>query len=114
MTIAAQRLPTADCHYLIDGRDVPPGLAGKGNAMIKGDARSLSIAAASIIAKVVRDRMMVKADKLFPGYGFASHKGYGSAKHRHAIAALGPCPLHRFSFEPVKSMPQSTVQKRRP
>lgn len=66
--------------------------------IIKGDAKSVSIAAASIIAKVTRDRMMVQYDELFPGYGFASNKGYGSAKHIEALKANGPCVLHRRSF----------------
>jgi len=66
--------------------------------IIKGDAKSLSIASASILAKVTRDRIMVEYDKLFPEYGFAGHKGYGSAEHIKAIKAYGPCPIHRRSF----------------
>lgn len=66
--------------------------------IIKGDAKSASIAAASIIAKVTRDHMMCDYDKLYPGYGFASNKGYGSAEHMDAIRKLGPCPIHRRSF----------------
>jgi len=66
--------------------------------IIKGDAKSVSIAAASIIAKVTRDRMMVQYEELFPGYGFASNKGYGSAKHIEALKAEGPCTIHRRSF----------------
>jgi ribonuclease HII len=68
----------------------------------KGDSRSLSIAAASIIAKVTRDRLMVEYDALYPGYGFASHKGYAAASHLAAIAKLGPSPIHRKSFSGVK------------
>ena len=68
----------------------------------KGDSLSLSIAAASIIAKVTRDRMMVEYDALYPGYGFAGHKGYGAASHLAAIARLGPSPIHRKSFRGVK------------
>jgi ribonuclease HII len=68
----------------------------------KGDSLSLSIAAASIIAKVTRDRMMVEYDALYPGYGFANHKGYGAASHLAAIAKLGPSPIHRKSFSGVK------------
>ncbi len=66
--------------------------------IIKGDAKSISIGAASIMAKVTRDRLMVKYDEVFPGYGFASNKGYGSAAHIEAIKKLGPCPIHRRSF----------------
>lgn len=68
----------------------------------KGDSLSLSIAAASIIAKVTRDRMMVEMDAEYPGYGFAAHKGYGSAAHLEAIRRLGPCPIHRLTFGGVK------------
>lgn len=67
-------------------------------SIIKGDARSISIAAASIIAKVTRDRLMVEYDKVFPGYGFAKNKGYGSKEHMDAIRTLGPCMIHRRSF----------------
>ena len=66
--------------------------------IIKGDAKSISIGAASIIAKVTRDRLMVKYEEVFPGYGFASNKGYGSAAHIAALKELGPCPIHRASF----------------
>ena len=66
--------------------------------IIKGDAKSVSIAAASIIAKVYRDRLMVQYDEIFPGYGFAGNKGYGSAEHMRAIRELGPTPIHRRSF----------------
>jgi ribonuclease HII len=67
--------------------------------VIDGDALSLSIAAASIVAKVARDRMMDRADAYFPGYGFSSHAGYGTLAHRKALTRLGPCPLHRRSFK---------------
>jgi ribonuclease HII len=70
----------------------------------KGDARVLSIAAASIVAKVSRDRMMVELDGRLPGYGFGRHKGYGTAQHQAALAALGPSPLHRLSFAPVRGL----------
>ncbi len=66
--------------------------------IVKGDAKSVSIAAASILAKVTRDHMMVQYEELFPGYGFAKHKGYGTAAHIQAIRELGPCPIHRRSF----------------
>lgn len=71
--------------------------------IIGGDGKSQSIAAASIIAKETRDRIMLELDAKWPHYGFAQHKGYGTAQHLEAIAAHGPCDIHRFSFEPVKS-----------
>lgn len=73
-------------------------------SIIKGDAKSASIAAASIIAKVERDRLMDAYDKLYPAYGFAQHKGYGTAQHMNAIKKYGPCPIHRRTFEPMRSL----------
>ena len=73
-------------------------------SIIKGDAKSASIAAASIIAKVTRDRLMDEYDQKYPEYGFASHKGYGTAQHIEALKKHGPCPIHRMSFEPIKSL----------
>lgn len=96
-------LPVRAGYALIDGRDIPPALTCPGRALVKGDARSLSIAAASIVAKVMRDRMMMRAAILYPVYGFDSHKGYGSAKHLAAIREHGPCPLHRMSFRPLRA-----------
>lgn len=78
-------------------------------SIIKGDAKSASIAAASIIAKVTRDRMMMKYDVEYPQYGFAQHKGYGTAQHIKALETYGPCPIHRRSFEPVRSMVGSDI-----
>ena len=75
-----------------------PGMDIMQVPIIKGDAKSVSIAAASILAKVTRDHMMVEYDQLFPDYGFAKHKGYGTAAHVQAIQELGPCPIHRRSF----------------
>ncbi|MBP5673666.1 MAG: ribonuclease HII [Victivallales bacterium] len=69
--------------------------------IVKGDARSASIAAASILAKTHRDHLMMELDKLYPGYGFAKHKGYGTAQHLEALRELGPCPEHRRTFGPV-------------
>jgi ribonuclease HII len=95
-------LTTSPAIILADGRDVPSGIACPGRAVIKGDARSVSIAAASIVAKVMRDRMMEQAGELFPHYGFAGHAGYGTAAHRRAIEQHGACPLHRMSFRPLR------------
>ncbi len=75
-----------------------PGVAIRQVPIIKGDAKSVSIAAASIIAKVTRDRLMVEYDSIYPGYGFAKNKGYGTAEHIAAIKEMGPCPIHRRSF----------------
>jgi len=90
-------------HALIDGRDVPPGLSCPGSALVKGDQRSISIAAASIVAKVTRDRMMDRAGAVHPAYGFEVHAGYGTLKHRNAIETAGPVPgIHRYTFAPIK------------
>ncbi len=88
---------------LVDAMPLP-GLGIAHASLIGGDSRSLSIAAASIIAKVTRDRIMVDYDARYPQYGFAGHKGYLTQRHRDAIAMYGPCPIHRRSFEPVRSM----------
>jgi ribonuclease HII len=102
MRRALLALPVKAGYALIDGRDVPAGLTCPGRALVKGDARSLSIAAASIVAKVMRDRMMMRATTFYPAYGFERHMGYGSAKHLAAIREHGPCPLHRMSFRPLR------------
>lgn len=98
MRRAVRALPLAPDHLLIDGRDVPPGLPCPARALVKGDSLSLSIAAASIVAKVTRDRLMIRLDASHPDYGFAIHKGYPTAAHRAALARLGPTPFHRWSF----------------
>lgn len=88
---------------LVDGRDIPPGLPCGAEAWIKGDQRSLSIAAASIVAKVLRDRMMVEAGKVYPAYGFEKHAGYATLVHRRALQEQGPVlKLHRYSFAPIR------------
>lgn len=71
-------------------------------AIVRGDAHSLSIAAASIVAKVSRDKLMRAADALFPGYGFRENKGYGTESHRRALHAMGPCAFHRLSYQPLR------------
>ena len=95
MRIAAGKVP-ADC-FLIDAV-TNLGLKGREIPIIKGDATSYSIAAASIIAKVTRDRQMAEADRLYPEYGFARNKGYGTKEHIEALKKYGPCPIHRRSF----------------
>ena len=100
MKRAVLNLKTQPTYALVDGNRAPP-LPCKVQTIIKGDSLSLSIAAASIIAKVTRDRMMIEMDTQFPGYGFALHKGYGTAKHAAALAQLGPCAEHRKSFKPI-------------
>ena len=95
-----QILPSPDC-VLIDGLPVRDFPCPHQQALVQGDSRSVSIAAASIVAKVARDRLMCAYDLVYPEYGFAGHKGYGSAKHLAALRLHGPCPLHRRSFSPV-------------
>lgn len=87
-------------YILVDGLPVPD-LPAPSQAIVKGDAKSVSISAASIVAKVTRDRIMIEYDKKYPQYGFASHKGYGSRAHMEALKKYGPCPCHRRSFAPV-------------
>ncbi len=101
MRHAIRLLGTSTAHALVDGRFVPH-LGVPQTALVRGDSRSYSIAAASVLAKVTRDREMLEADRLWPGYGFARHKGYGTADHLAAMARLGPCPLHRRSFAPLR------------
>ncbi len=104
MTIAIHGLAVQPDAVLVDGKDVPEKLTGLGTALVKGDSRSLSIAAASIVAKVVRDRIMEQAATAYPVYGFEKHKGYGSRAHLDAILTHGPCRLHRRSFAPMRNM----------
>ncbi|MBI5169445.1 MAG: ribonuclease HII [Candidatus Eisenbacteria bacterium] len=89
---------------LVDGKDTAPGLTCEQRAVVDGDATCLSIAAASILAKVVRDRIMTRLDRVWPVYGFAKHKGYGSPEHMAAIREHGPCPAHRMSFAPMNAL----------
>lgn len=89
---------------LVDGIDEIPGVMCPQKAVVDGDARMLSIAAASVLAKVVRDRIMERLDRVWPGYGFAQHKGYATPEHLHALRRLGPCKLHRFTFGSVAVM----------
>ncbi len=86
---------------LVDGNDEIPGLTMRQHALVDGDARMISIAAASILAKVVRDRIMERLDRVWPVYGFARHKGYATPEHLAALGRFGPCALHRYTFSPV-------------
>ena len=97
MRLAVEQLGKVD-FILVDGRPYPS------RAMVGGDGRSASIAAASIVAKVYRDRLMEEYETRYPGYGFAGHKGYGTAEHLEALRRLGPCPEHRRSFRPVREI----------
>lgn len=100
MLRAVKGLPVEPRHILVDG--LPVRLLGERHtALVKGDGISLSIAAASIIAKVKRDRIMMDLSEKYPQYGFARHKGYGTAEHLESLARYGPCPAHRRSFAPV-------------
>ncbi len=85
---------------LIDGLPVK-GIPYPTESLVKGDSLSLSISAASVLAKVARDHLMVEADKKWPGYGFGRHKGYGTKAHMEALRTLGPCPIHRKGFAPI-------------
>lgn len=98
LTIAISQLEIKPQHILVDALHGINTLQIPYTSIIKGDATSYSIAASSIIAKVTRDRIMYEWDKVYPQYGFAKHKGYGTASHIQAIKEYGPCPLHRKSF----------------
>jgi len=101
MLLALEVLSSPADHLLIDHLSLPDQPLPQ-VSLPKGDALVLSIAAASIVAKVSRDRMMVGLEEQFPGYGFAQHKGYGTPQHQAALASLGPCVAHRFSFAPLQ------------
>lgn len=100
MARALEGLSIAPHHALVDGLPVQ-GLPCDHTAVVDGDAHCISIAAASIIAKVTRDRLMRELDAVHPGYGFARHKGYSTPEHYEALDRLGPCPIHRRSFRPI-------------
>lgn len=97
----AAKLPRGPILVLVDGPRRIPAFELEQDAVVDGDAKSLTIAAASIIAKVVRDRWMARQHRRFPGYGFAQHKGYGTKAHLEALDRLGPCAVHRLSYAPV-------------
>ncbi len=98
MTRAVEGLSVTPDYALIDGNKIPPQLTVPAQAVISGDALSYSIAAASVLAKVTRDRYMVEMDEKYPAYDFKKHKGYGTKVHREAILEVGPSPIHRMSF----------------
>lgn len=104
MREALRGLPGQLDFALIDGNQLPRDLPCKAQAVVKGDARSLSIAAASIIAKVTRDRLMRDLAKVYPHYGWERNKGYGTAEHMAAIKRFGPCPEHRRTFAPIAQL----------
>lgn len=103
MRLALADLPVEPDVILVDGTEVP-ALSKPHRAIVGGDAASISIAAASIVAKVVRDRIMVKYDAAYPLYGFKVHKGYGTKRHMDALRTYGPCQIHRRTFEPVRQL----------
>ena len=104
MRRAVLRLAVEPDLVLIDGLDTVPGLDCEQRSVVDADATLLSVAAASVVAKVVRDRIMLRLDRVWPAYGFARHKGYGTAEHLAALERHGPCPIHRFSYAPVQEL----------
>lgn len=104
MAKAIKKLPYKPDMVLVDGKTKIAGVDIEQIPIIKGDRKIFSIACASIIAKVMRDKMMVNYSKKYPGYGFEKHKGYGTKLHQTQLASLGPCPIHRRSFAPVAKL----------
>jgi ribonuclease HII len=102
MNLALAKLRSEPQHVLVDGLRVKT-LAFPQTAIVSGDALCYSIAAASILAKVTRDRLMAEFDREYPGYGFSGHKGYGTREHLAALKERGPCPIHRRSFAPLRA-----------
>jgi ribonuclease HII len=110
---ASQAEALDDYLLVIDGRDMIPGLRHlRQIAVIKADGRSRNVAAASVLAKVTRDRELVTLSRSYPEYGFEQHKGYGTRGHMSVLKTLGPTPIHRTSFEPIKSMLGNTSSDR--
>jgi ribonuclease HII len=102
MARAVEQLGEMPETLLVDGNFLLPEIPLPQQALIKGDGRSLSIAAASILAKTARDSLLIDYEDTYPGYGFARHKGYGTALHRAALEQLGACPIHRHSYAPIR------------
>ncbi len=109
MNEALDGLKPPPTHVLVDGMRVP-SMRLPQTALVKGDARSYSIAAASVLAKVTRDRIMIAFDLVYPAYGFAVHKGYATPGHLAALAKHGPCPIHRRSFAPLRFREQDLFE----
>jgi len=103
MKIAVEQIHHTPDLVLVDGNFIIPNLDLPQKAIIGGDNEEQSIAAASILAKTYRDKLMVEYDEKYPGYGFAKHKGYGTRDHILSLSKLGPCPIHRRSFKPVSN-----------
>lgn len=108
MARAVARLRVTPDLLLVDGKQVP-AVSMPAESIVRGDGTSAAVAAASIVAKVLRDRVMTAWERHYPGYGFAAHKGYGAAAHREALERLGPCPLHRVTYEPLASRGQGRL-----
>lgn len=111
MRASARALEAMGCppeHVLVDGREIPR-LPFPQTRIVGGDRKSFCIAAASIVAKVTRDRMMLEYEARWPGYGFAQHKGYCTAEHMAALRRLGPSPIHRRSYAPVRAVAQMSL-----
>ena len=98
MNRAIEALPKQADFALIDGNRVPKNIKIPCQTVVKGDAKSCSVAAASILAKVTRDRLLLEYDEQYPQYNFKKHKGYGTKEHTDLILKYGPCPIHRMSF----------------
>jgi ribonuclease HII len=109
MTRAVLALQPLVERVLVDGNRLPPGMPCPARALVGGDAREPAIMAASILAKVARDRLMCELAREHPGYGFAEHKGYPTPEHIEALRRLGPCVQHRRSFAPVRSLLQTEL-----
>jgi ribonuclease HII len=114
MTRALELLAIVPELALIDGNRLPESLPCPARAVVRGDATEPAISAASILAKVTRDRLLVEYEARWPGYGFAQHKGYPSPAHLAALQRLGPCPEHRRSFAPVRKCLQPLPARRSP
>lgn len=113
MRESVMTLPIAPSIVYVDGKQTIPGLHVPQRALVGGDGVCPSVSAASIVAKVVRDRMMHAWDEVYPEYGFAQNKGYGTRQHVAALNDFGPCPLHRFSFAPVQRVVSLTKEQER-
>jgi len=111
-SVGRQKIRDEDLRIFVDGNQLIPNIPFEQHAIIDGDNLMKVIAAASIIAKVTRDRMMLEYDREYPNYGFSKHKGYGTKVHMDALRKFGPCPIHRLSFKPVfLSIPENANKR---